>query len=436
MKADDFGPNHPVVVAPQKSRFLRFPPNFILEESDGVDAGITYPKGFHAGGIVAGLKGSGLPDLGVVAVVDEYREQTSSAAVFTGNALAAPPVVVDREECDLAHLQAVVMNSGNANACTGEAGMQVARGMQEAVAATLGMSKANVGVASTGIIGVQLDPQHLAQAASEAARSIGAEGGHEFARSIMTTDRFPKTSAGSVMTSGGVVRLGVCAKGAGMISPAMATMLCVVTTDAELTPRQAGALLKQGVANSFNRVTVDGEMSTNDSVFLLASGASSIRPDDDTLVEIGAALDSMLLRMALMILADGEGATKIMRLFVAGADTDANAERVARAIGDSLLVKTAMHGCDPNWGRIASSTGAALANRSLPDIALELCGTLVMKGGVAFPLSSKQEAELASSMQSPEIDINLSLGLGQASAEIFFADIGHDYVTINADYHN
>ena len=252
----------------------------------------------------------------------------------------------------------------------------------------------------------------------------------------MTTDRFAKMCAGSVKTSTGLIGIGACAKGAGMISPAMATMLCFVTTDAELTREQAQELLQGAVARSFNRVTVDGEMSTNDSVFLLASGASGVKPDAAALAELGVALDAVLLRLALMMVADGEGATKIMRLRVVGADSDATAMLVARAVADSPLVKTAMHGGDPNWGRIISSAGAALAGRSLPDATLQLCGVTVVENGAACAVVRGDRAHMATEMKMPRSTSELNLGLGEATAEVFFADMGHEYITINAEYHS
>lgn len=429
------GPNHPVVVAPDDSRFWTVPQGVRLVEPAEGSPGPTFPVGFLAGGIVAGLKDSGRPDMGVLAVAPEWRAQAASAAVFTTNAFAAAPVILNRNECDLGHLVAIVMNSANANACTGAPGLAVARAMQTACAETLGAMPSRVAVGSTGIIGVQLDAAFMAAGARRAAAAVKPGGGPEFNGSIMTTDRFPKMTAFEVDISAGTIRLGVCAKGAGMISPAMATMLCVVTSDAVLALEETQSLLSSAVAASFNRVTVDGEMSTNDSVFFLSSGASGVRPQESDLARLGTALDAMLLRMALMMVADGEGASKIMRLNVSGAETDAGARAVARAIANSQLVKTAMHGGDPNWGRIVSSAGAAMAGRSLPNASLQLCGTTVVRDGAACPVSQADRAAMTAGMKQPEIDIRLDLGLGPASAELFFSDLGHEYITINAEYH-
>jgi glutamate N-acetyltransferase/amino-acid N-acetyltransferase len=429
------GPNHPVVVAPGESRFLVIPEKVQMIEPDGESPGATYPDGFLAGGVVAGLKESGRPDMGVLAIAPEWRGHAASAGVFTTNAFAAAPVVLNRTECDLAHLVAVVMNSANANACTGAPGLVVARAMQEACAEQLGVATSLVAVCSTGIIGVQLEAAFMAGGAKKAAAAIHPEGGRDFNRSIMTTDRFPKICAVAVDTPAGTVKLGVCGKGAGMIAPAMATMLCVVTCDAVLMPEQMRGLLQGAIGRSFNRITVDGEMSTNDTVLFLSSGASGVRPDGEGLALIGAALDVMLRRVALMMVADGEGATKIMRLRVVGAETEQSAVAVARAIADSPLVKTAMHGGDPNWGRIISSAGAAMAGRSLPAATLELCGVKVVENGAGCNVSDADRARMTAETKLPEVDIRLDLGLGTESTELFFADMGHEYITINAEYH-
>ncbi len=429
------GPEHPVVVAPFTSRFWSIPEGVGLEEGAGESPGATHPAGFVAGGVAVGLKESGRPDMGVLAVAPQWQDMATSAAVFTQNAFAAAPVMVNRTECDLSRLVAVVMNSANANACTGAQGLAVARAMQQACAAGLGVPRERVAVGSTGIIGVQLDAGFMAAGVEKAVGAVQPGGGPEFNQAIMTTDRFPKACALSVDTVDGPVRLGVCAKGAGMIAPALATMLCVVTTDAVVPAETMQALLVTAVGRSFNRITVDGEMSTNDSVLFLSSGASGVRLSSAGVDRVGKALDSMLTRIALMMVADGEGASKIMRLRVEGAETETSAIAVARAIAGSPLVKTAMHGEDPNWGRIISSAGAAMAGRSLPRAALWLCGVQVVKEGAACVVSDTDRAVMLAGMKQSEIDIRLDLGLGKATEELFFADMGHEYITINASYH-
>lgn len=427
------GARHPVVSHPQESRFLRFSPEVRLV--DGDSPALTFPRGFLAAGISAGLKESGRPDLGILTVAPQWWEDACSAGVFTTNAFAAAPVVVDREECDLERLVAVVMNSGNANACTGEQGLATARAMQQAAARAVGAPVQRVAVSSTGIIGVQLDAEVVVRGIHKAAAALRPDGGADFARSILTTDRFPKSCALEVSTPAGQVRLGACAKGAGMISPAMATMLCAVTTDARLTAEQAKALLRFTVDRTFNRISVDGEMSTNDSVLFLASGASGVGLSPADLSLFASALEALLLRVALMIVADGEGATKVIRIEVLGAENEGQAMKVARAVAGSPLVKTAMHGEDPNWGRIVSAAGAALAGRELPRASLRLAGVTVFSGGAAHRVSEVERSALVAAMREPEIEAVLDLGLGEATGCVYFSDLGHDYITINAEYH-
>ncbi|MCX8033453.1 MAG: bifunctional glutamate N-acetyltransferase/amino-acid acetyltransferase ArgJ [Thermoleophilia bacterium] len=426
---------HPIVSAPHLSRFWSLPEGVKLVETGGVSPGITYPKGFLASGVSAGLKESGKPDVGVVTVAPAFRELVSSGAVFTPNAFAAAPIVVTRDACQTGQLRAVVMNSGNANACTGQQGVLVADAMRQAGAEELGLDPTQVAIASTGIIGVQLNRDRAVAGVRKAARNVREDGGPEFSVAIMTTDRFPKACALEVETEEGTVRVAACAKGAGMISPAMATMLCVATSDALLTPHEAQALFAQAVARTFNRITVDGQMSTNDCAIFLASGASGIHPTGESLKRLGDALEAVLLRLALMMVADGEGSTKIMRLKVTGAGTAAEAERTARAVADSPLVKTAMHGCDPNWGRVMAAAGAAMAGRVLPRAALWLCGIKVVADAEACPLSAEEQGVLVERMKEPEIDLILDLGVGEHSSKVYFADLGHEYVNINAEYH-
>jgi glutamate N-acetyltransferase / amino-acid N-acetyltransferase len=368
-------------------------------------------------------------------VTPDHRHQATGAAVFTRNAFAAAPVQLCRREVDLGSLAAVVMNSGNANACTGRPGLEAARLMQQAAAVAAGLPRERVAVASTGIIGHQLD-RGLVQTGIEAAgRSLSAVGGPAFAESILTTDRFPKTAAFEVATRDGLVRLAGCAKGAGMIAPGMATMLCAVTTDALLDPETARSLLHSEVEHTFNRVSVDGQMSTNDCVFFLASGASGISLSTQGRAQLSAALGSLLLRLALMMVADGEGATKVMRLRLTGAPSDEAARLAARAVADSPLVKTAMYGGDPNWGRILSSAGAALADHGLNETVLEMGGLRLVERATPLSLEPDEEARLRQVMDGPEIDILLDLKAGSSQETVYFSDLGYEYVTINAEYH-
>ena len=429
------GPDHPVVVDAASSAFLDLPGGVTVVEQGGKSPGVTHPAGFLAAGVAAGIKQSGRPDVGVVVVAPEFRHDVVSAAVFTRNAFAAAPVIVSQRETSLAKLAAVVMNSGNANACTGVAGLATARAMQTACGEPLGIPAARVGVASTGVIGVPLHTNRVVRGIREAVACLSPEGGPDFAQCILTTDRFPKTVAMDVQTRDGLVRLAATAKGAGMIAPGLATMLCLVTTDAGLSTGVARSLLVREVGRTLNRISVDGQMSTNDCVFFLANGASRVYLSADGAAQLGAALRALLLRISLMMVADGEGATKVIRLRVRGAASDEEARTVARAIADSSLVKTAMYGQDPNWGRILSSAGAVLPGRVLPNAMLILGGVQLVEEGTAVELTTEESARLRAVMASAEVDILLDLGLGAGEDEVYFSDMGHEYVTINADYH-
>lgn len=429
------GPSHPVVVDPEASAFFAVPRNVLLVEPPEGSPGVTHPRGFLAAGVSAGLKESGRPDVGVVAVSPDHRAETVGAAVFTRNSFAAAPVIVSRKEVLPARLAAVVMNSGSANACTGVAGMVAARAMQTATAAALGLPPDRVGVASTGPIGRPLDTPAVLRGIAAAVAALTPDGGSRFSEAILTTDRFPKSCAVDVHTREGVVRVGATAKGAGMIAPGMATMLCLVTTDAALTPTAARSLLSREVNHTFNRISVDGQMSTNDCVFLMANGASQIVLSGEALAQFGAGLRAVLMRLALMMVADGEGATKVARLRVKGARTDEEARIATRAVADSTLVKTAVYGCDPNWGRILSAVGAALPDSSFPRVTLDIGGARIVQGAEPVDLGPDQREALHATMRGCEIDIVLDLSAGTATDEVYFSDLGHEYVTINAEYH-
>jgi glutamate N-acetyltransferase / amino-acid N-acetyltransferase len=356
--------------------------------------------GFRAAGVDCGLKAGGGTDLGLL-VCD--AEEVTSALLLTRNAAAAAPVRVCRRECAQAAIRATVVNSGNANAATGEEGYRDALEMRDAAAAAVGVPEPQVAVAETGVIGVPLDTESVRKGIGKAAGLLSADGGEAFAESIRTTDRWPKLCR---VQAGGVT-LSAQAKGAGMIQPGFATMLAFVQTDAAVA--DAEGALRAAVDASFERITVDGQMSTNDTVLLQATGAAD-RPLPEGLLE------AVLLQLALEIVADGEGATRVGRAAVTGAATADEAERVARAIANSPLVKTALFGRDPNWGRIAQAAGMALAGEELPEL------------GPA----EIDAAELASGER--EAELRVRLGRGEESAHVFFSDLTHEYVTINAEY--
>jgi glutamate N-acetyltransferase / amino-acid N-acetyltransferase len=356
--------------------------------------------GFRAAGVACGLKEGGATDVGVLGC-DEPGVR--SALALTRNAAAAAPVRVCRRDCESGAIRAVAVNSGNANAATGEQGYSDALAMRDAAAEALGVEPRTVAVAETGTIGVPLDIQAVTTGVLEAVEGLSPEGGEDFAQSIMTTDRGPKRCT---VRAGGV-SVSAQAKGAGMIEPGFATMLCFVQTDAQVADPDAA--LRSALAGSMERITVDGQMSTNDTVLLQATGTAGA-PLPEGL------LDAVLLQLALEIVADGEGATRVGRVEVAGAADDAEAERVARAIANSPLVQTALYGRDSNWGRIAQAAGMALAGEELDELGPDRI----------------QAAELAADL--PEAELSVRLGRGPAGAHVYFSDLTPDYIRINAEY--
>ena len=356
--------------------------------------------GFRAAGVACGLKGDGATDVGILT---SDASETRSALALTRNGAAAAPVRVCREECDAAGIRAVAVNSGNANAATGEQGYRDALAMRDAAAEALRIETGSVAVAETGTIGVPLDIEAVTTGVLEAVQGLSPDGGEDFARAIMTTDRGPKRCT---VRAGGVT-LSAQAKGAGMIEPGFATMLCFVQTDAEVDDPDGA--LRSALTGSMERITVDGQMSTNDTVLLQATGGAG-EPLPEGL------LDAVLLQLALEIVADGEGATRVGRVEVRGAADPDEAERVARAIANSPLVKTALYGRDSNWGRIAQAAGMALAGEDVGELGPERI----------------QAAELAS--ESPEAELSIALGRGDADAHVYFSDLTHDYIRINAEY--
>ncbi len=356
--------------------------------------------GFRAAAVHCGLKGGGETDVGLIAC---GADDVASSVLLTQNAAAAAPVRVCRDHCDLGAIRAVAVNSGNANAATGEQGLQDALAMRDGAAEALAIPGASVAVAETGVIGVPLDTQAVVAGLRGAATQLSERGGVDFCRAIMTTDRGPK----QVTLRAGGVTVSAQAKGAGMIEPGFATMLCFVQTDAEIADPKTG--LRRAVAASFERITVDGQMSTNDTVVLQATGAAG-GPLPDGL------LDAVLLQLALEVVADGEGAERVARIRVTGGRAQDEAERVARAIANSPLVKTALTGRDANWGRIAQAAGMALAGEQWDEPGPET---------IEFE-------ELAAATKEAEIAIDL--GRGDARAEVYFSDLTHEYIRINAEY--
>jgi glutamate N-acetyltransferase/amino-acid N-acetyltransferase len=388
------------------------------------------PAGFRAGGFAAGVKdGDSRLDVGVL--VCDGPAPTSAARFCVSGALAAP-VALCQQECDLSAIAAVIANSGNANAATGDEGLAQARLVQQAAAGPLRLLPRQVAVASTGVIGVPFPGERIAGSLARSVAQLDHDAA-DFAAAIKTTDVIDKHIALAVeLPAGETVRLSAQCKGAGMISPHFATMLCFVQTDAAIDAETADLLLGVTVKRSFDRISVDGQLSTNDTVLLMCSGASgvTIEPESANERAFGEALDALLRELALRIVADGEGAKRVGRVYVSGGDQHA-VERVARAVANSPLVKAALFGGDPNWGRIAQAVGAALPGSAplLFDIAIE--GIPVCAGGAVIEFD---QAALTAAAQRDQVEYAVKLPGTGAETEVFFSDLSYEYVKINAEY--
>ena len=385
------------------------------------------PAGFRAGAVAAGLKEP--PGLDVGVLVSDAPE-TTSAARFTSSSRLGAPVIVSREAA-LERLRAIVANSGGSNTGDGERGIETARATQQAAAEELGIEPSQVGLASTGVIAAELPRAKLIAGTRAAIDALGdsAEG---LAQAIVTTDRWPKRACLSVELEGGTVRLAGQAKGAGMISPRYATMFCFVETDAGLAPETVELLTGVCVRRSFERISVDGQLSTSDTVFVLANGASGVRVAPETRDELllGEAMDALMRQLAMEIVADGEGARRVGRIVVRG-DVD-QVEPVARSVANSPLVKTALHGADPNFGRILQAAGAVLPPPFVVDLDIE--GRRVVTAGEGDPLSEDEVRALEQAVTGDEIEFELTIPGEGGETEVFFSDLSHEYVTINAEY--
>jgi len=400
------------------------PPQNVIEAEDRL-----LPKGFRATGVAAGVKDDGGLDLALL-VCD--GPAVSSAARFSRSGALSAPVLVTRQQSDLRALRAVVVNSGNANAATGERGMLDAAAMRTAAAQVTGLVPEQVAVASTGVIGVPLPIKAVTAGIAVAGDRLRTDGGVLFAEAIRTTDAFPKQVTLDIELSAGTVRLSVEAKGAGMISPSFATLLVFVQTDAELDAAEVDLLLSVCVKRSFDRITVDGQLSTSDTIICQASGASGIRIEAQSADErvFGEALDAALRQISMLVAKDGEGARRIGRVLVRGGDQRVT-ERVAHAVADSPLVKTALYGADPNWGRVIQAAGAALPDMAPLDVRIAIEGVEVCAHGSYV---EHDAAMLAAAVQRDEVEYEITLPGQGAETERFFSDLGHEYVTINAEY--
>ncbi|MCC7020630.1 MAG: bifunctional glutamate N-acetyltransferase/amino-acid acetyltransferase ArgJ [Ardenticatenales bacterium] len=418
-----------------------------------LDGDVTTPLGFRAAAATCGLKASGAPDIALV--VSDV--EASAAGMFTQNAFAAAPVRLDRTTLRASggRARAVIANSGNANAVTGPAGDAAAAAMQRAAASALACPPEHVLVLSTGVIGVPLDIAKVERGIAQAQDALtndalSGDGGRAAARAIMTTDTRPKTAARRVRLSGGDVLVGGMAKGAGMIHPDMATMLAVLTTDLHRAPADLAADLAAAVGVSFNRISIDGDTSTNDSVILLANGASGVVVADAEIdvvttadvVTWRAALDDLCQDLARQIVRDGEGVRKLAVIVVTGAADDDGARRVANAVATSPLVKTAFAGGDPNWGRIVAAAGRAGVAVDPARVSLTLAPGEHDVDGASAPVivlahglpTGFDEAAAAALLADNAFRVLLDLGLGDGTATVWTGDLTEEYVRINADY--
>ncbi len=383
---------------------------------------VTVALGFEASGVAAGIRRAS-PDLALVRSVP----RAVGGAVWTTNRVQAAPVEVSRRHLELAEPQAVVVNAGVANAATGAAGIADAEATASVLAGRLGLAPEEVVVLSTGVIGVPLPLERVLAGVEAAALTLSSEGGDAAAEAILTTDNGPKQA----LADGGGFTVGGMAKGAGMIHPRLATMLAVVTTDYPLEPGEPAELLREAVDATFNRISVDGECSTNDAVVLLANGASGVSRDSGSDARFADALHAVCDGLARQIVEDGEGATVLLEIRVAGAETDEEAVAVARRIATSPLVKTAAFGRDPNWGRVLAAAGSAPWNGSFARLDPERL-SVAFDGVPVFERGAP--TGLAPSLEGVAVAIDLDLGLGAGSAGYLASDLTYDYVRLNAEY--
>ena len=386
-------------------------------------------RGFKASVLEAGIKKRGGLDLALI-----FSEREASAAgVFTGNKVKAAPVLVSQENIKKGRGRAIIANSGNANACTGEAGLQSARFTTERVAKELGIGPEEVLVASTGVIGAPLNTEVIARALPELVRKLSSDAVPRVVEAIMTTDSFPKLSLFEGTAGGKSYKVVGMAKGAGMIMPDMATMLCFIITDIAVDPAHLNEALVWGVERTFNRISVDGDMSTNDTVFVLANGAAgngSLSPED--FQDFRAGLTKVMEELSTMIVRDGEGATKLIRIAIKGAATPADALTAARTVANSALVKTAFYGSDPNWGRIMAALGRSGVGMREETVTIWVDDVKIVEKGMGR--GAESEAKAAERMKGKEFSVTVDLHEGKFEDHITTCDLTHEYVSINANY--
>ena len=388
-----------------------------------IDGGATAADGFRAAGVISGVKPSGRPDLALL-VADA---PAGAAAVTTTNLVKAPACHLTDRNVANGRAQAIVINAGNANVCTPN-GPDHAQRLADATAGHLGLDPADVLVMSTGVIGVPLPVERIEAALPEAVAALSSDGGDAAATAMLTTDTRTKQVAFRVSDEQGSCVVGGMAKGVGMIEPNMATLLVVITTDAPLSGAVAKQVLRSAVATTFNRISVDGDGSTSDTVALLASGTAAAPPGLDTLAR---AVQAACADLAHAVVSDGEGASRVAAITVRQAATESDAERLARSVATSLLVRAAIHGGDPNWGRIMMALGNAGVDVDPRRVSVRCAGVTVCRFGVA---ASFDRGQAAIAMDRPEISIEVDVGTGDAEATVLTCDLTPEYVRFNAEY--
>jgi len=397
---------------------------FLREAAGGVCAA----GGVRAAAATAGIKESGRPDMALL----HFDPPAEAAGVFTRNRVCAAPVLLCRERVGKAPLRAILINSGNANACTGEAGLEDAERLTASAASRLGCAPREVVMCSTGLIGARLPVGIMERALDGLVGGLSPANGRAAAEAILTTDTRPKEFALEIELPGGRVRLGGMAKGAGMIAPDMATMLAFLATDAAVPSAALAAALRPAAEATFNAITIDGDTSTNDTVLLAATGASGIRVGEgEALSRFAAGVSRVCRELALAVLRDGEGVTKVVEMRVRGAADPGEARRAAREVAESLLVKTAFFGGLPNWGRIFAAAGRSGVRVEPARMGLRIGGVEVVRAGA--PVDG-WEAPLARALKEPAFAVELDLGVGAAEAVCWTTDLSYEYVRINAEY--
>lgn len=402
-----------------------------MTEIEWLEGGITAVPGFLAGGVTAGIKPSGKKDLALIHSPTPAR----SAAVFTTNQVKGAPVLVSMEHARSGAAQAIVASSGCSNVCTGERGVKDAREMTKTVADLLRIPQNHVLIASTGVIGVPLPMDKIRPALPKLVKSLSPQGGRAAAEAIMTTDTRPKEAALRVDVNGRAVTIGGVAKGVGMLEPHLATMFCFVATDAAVARGALNGVLRRGVERSFNRITVDSDTSTSDTVAVLANGLAENRPVElggRGLRQFSAGLEAVMVKLAKMLVADGEGVTKLVGVTVRGAASRRDALVAARSVANSPLLKCAFNGADPNWGRVMMALGKSPARIDQDKVSIAFGDEVIVERGVLR--EGVRVERIREIMGGSEYELTIDLGLGRGEDRVWMSDLSEEYVRINGKY--